>query len=77
VEITLASIDGKAAPAAPAVQTSTAAKAGLGADEEDENKDPSAPDAYLDEAVHIVSDWVGLPAGRGQAASRTKGVATP
>jgi hypothetical protein len=73
--ITLESIDNPSAP--PAVQASTAAKAGTGLDdEEEENKDPSAPDVYLDEAVRIVSDWAAL-SGRGQAASLPKAVLTP
>ncbi|MBI5241609.1 MAG: carboxy terminal-processing peptidase, partial [Elusimicrobia bacterium] len=68
-EITLASIEG--APA-PAVASSTGTKAGASSGEDDENKDPSAPDAYLDEAARIVADWVALLPKRGQAASRPK-----
>jgi len=77
VEITLASIDGKPPPAAPAVAASTAAKTGAGTGEDEENKDPSAPDVYLEESVRVVSDWVALTAGRSQAAAETKASPKP
>jgi len=74
IAITLESIDN---PSAPAVKPSTAAKAGTGLDdEEEENKDPSAPDVYLDEAVRIVSDWAAF-SERGHAASLPKAVTNP
>ncbi|MFA6002744.1 MAG: carboxy terminal-processing peptidase [Elusimicrobiota bacterium] len=78
VEITLASIDGKAPPAAPAVQTSTAAKSADPASEEDADKDPSAPDAPLDESLRILSDWAAWAADRGrQTASLPRAAANP
>jgi carboxyl-terminal processing protease len=70
VEITLETLDNK--PAAAAVQASTQTKTGDLNGEEEENKDPSAPDVYLEEAARIVSDWIALIPGRGQAASRPK-----
>lgn len=77
VEITLSSIEGKPAPAPVAVAASTAAKTGEGLGDEEENKDPSAPDAYLDESLQILSDWVFLTAGRNQSAGAPAPVATP
>jgi carboxyl-terminal processing protease len=70
VEITLESLEGK--PAAAAVPASTGTKTGDLNGDEEETKDPSAPDVYLDEAVRIVADWIALTSGRGQAASRPK-----
>ena len=66
VEITLETLEGK--PAAAAVQASTQTKTGDLNGEEEENKDPSAPDVYGDEAARIVADWISLIPGRGQAA---------
>ncbi len=60
IEITLASLDGKAPP--PEVAASTAAKAGEGLEETE--KDPSAPDVYLDESIRIVSDLAGVASKR-------------
>jgi carboxyl-terminal processing protease len=68
-EISLAAAEGRPEPA---VASSTGPKTGAAPGEEDEGKDPSAPDAYLDEAVRIVADWVALLPRRGQAASRPR-----
>ena len=69
VEVTLAAAEGRPAPA---VAPSTGTKAGAEPGEDEESKDPSAPDATLDEAVRIVADWVALLPGRGQAARRPR-----
>ena len=58
IEITLASIDGKAPP--PAVAVSTTAKTGEGLEGEETEKDASAPDVYLDESIRIISDLAGV-----------------
>jgi carboxyl-terminal processing protease len=68
-EISLAAAEGRPEPA---VSSSTGAKTGAAPGEDDEDKDPSAPDSYLDEAVRIVADWIALLPRRGQAASRPK-----
>jgi carboxyl-terminal processing protease len=68
VEITLETLDKK--PAAAAVQASTQTKTADLNGEEEENKDPSAPDVYLDEAARIVADWVSLTPGHEQTAHR-------
>ncbi len=69
VEITLEALISK--PAATAVQASTQAKTADLNGEEEENKDPSAPDVYRDEAARIVADWISL-IPRGQAAIRSR-----
>ncbi|MDD5656473.1 MAG: carboxy terminal-processing peptidase, partial [Elusimicrobia bacterium] len=69
IDITLAAIDGVAPPAPPATSTATKAAAGP-ADEDEEVKDPSAPDVALEESLRVVSDWIRLTT-RQRAADNT------
>jgi carboxyl-terminal processing protease len=74
-EITLASIDGKPTP--PAVALSSATKAAAGLEDEEEVKDPSAPDVYLDESLRVVADWAAQVSGRRTSAGAPKTVDIP